>query len=431
MTPPGPPPFRYRAALTLWQAALRLGMPWIRGYFARRAEDDPAYGEHLSERRGEGAPFEADLWVHAVSMGEMRSARTLVELALDRGWKVVTTHATPAGRREAEWAFSGAIARGEMTVRYAPIDRIDWWRSFFRNTAPRAGLVMEMEFWPGMIEAARREGVPLILANAQVPSKSLPRARRVARYLGHPVASATAVWAKSDRMAARFRELGAPWVEALGETRFDITPPDYHLDAGEALRDALGDRPVVTFASVVEGEEATCLKAIADLRRLFPDLFVIWVPRAPEKFDDAAKRLEKAGLRTIRRSRALGPDLELPEGMGEADALLGDSLGEMFFYLVPADVVVVGGGFVPKGAHNVIEPLSLGKPVITGPHVWTIEFPAVEAEAAGVLDIVEPRELAAVVAEALTADATAAMSFHARHKGASARMIDRLEELLK
>ena len=431
MTPPGPPPFRYRAALALWQGALRVGMPLVRRYFARRAEDDPGYGEHLSERRGEGAPFDADLWVHAVSLGEMRSARPLISMALERGWTVVTTHATPAGRREAEWAFEGAIARGEMAVRYAPVDRIDWWRRFFALTRPRAGLVMEIEFWPGMIEAARREGVALILANAQVSSRGLSRAKRLARWPGHPATWATAVWAKSDRMAERFRALGATWVETLGETRFDIAPPAWHLEAGEALSARLGERPVVTFASVVEGEEATCLKAVTALRRAYPDLFVIWVPRAPELFEATATRLEKAGLAVARRSRDIGPELELPDGIEDVEVLLGDSLGEMFFYLVPAQVVVVGGGFVAKGAHNVIEPLSLSKRVVVGPNISTCEFPAVEAEAAGVLDIVEGAYLADAIADAFGGGATAAAAFHARHRGASERMMRRLEELLE
>jgi 3-deoxy-D-manno-octulosonic-acid transferase len=71
--------------------------------------------------------------------------------------------------------------------------------------------------------------------------------------------------------------------------------------------------------------------------------------------------------------------------MAGVDVLLGDSLGEMYFYLALSQVVVVGGSFVPTGAHNVIEPLALKKPVMVGPSIWGIEYPGVEALAAGVL----------------------------------------------
>ncbi|MEM8537110.1 MAG: 3-deoxy-D-manno-octulosonic acid transferase, partial [Pseudomonadota bacterium] len=60
------------------------------------------------------------------------------------------------------------------------------------------------------------------------------------------------------------------------------------------------------------------------------------------------------------------------------------SMGEMYFYLSLGDRTIVGGGFVTKGAHNIIEPLALKKPVIVGPHTWTISYPVEEAIAAGV-----------------------------------------------
>jgi 3-deoxy-D-manno-octulosonic-acid transferase len=71
--------------------------------------------------------------------------------------------------------------------------------------------------------------------------------------------------------------------------------------------------------------------------------------------------------------------------MERVDVLLGDSLGEMYFYLALSQVVVVGGSFVDTGAHNVIEPLALKKPVMVGPSIWGIEYPGVEALAVGVL----------------------------------------------
>ncbi len=56
----------------------------------------------------------------------------------------------------------------------------------------------------------------------------------------------------------------------------------------------------------------------------------------------------------------------------------------MYFYLELCDLAIVGGGFGPKGSHNISEPLCLKKPVIIGPNDYTIEFPAREAIAAGV-----------------------------------------------
>ncbi len=416
------PPLRYRVFLTAYAALLALGEPLVWRYFRGRAAKDPDYGLHLEERRGKGAPFAADVWVHAVSLGEMRSAVPLIRLLLEDGLRVVTTHLTPAGRRAAEDAFPAEIAAGQLAVRYAPIDRPGYWRAFLEATRPRAALVMEMEFWPWMIEAAARAGVPLWLANSQVPSKSLPKLMRQARMFGHPVARAAGVFAKSERMADRFRALGAASVEAPGETRFDIAPPSAQLAAAGRIDWA---RPVVTFASVIAGEEPVFEAAARTLLSGEAPPRIIWVPRAPELFDATVARLEAGGFDVARRSAVFSDDLS---GDTDADILVGDSFGEMFFYMAPASVVVVGGGFVPKGAHNVIEPLALGKPVVVGPHVWTIEYPAVEAEAAGVLTIVEGEALAGAIAAALESDDDAARAFHAANAGASSRIATRIKE---
>ncbi len=417
---------RYRTFLAVYALVLRLGEPLIWRYFRRRAKADPAYMTHAEERRGQGVAFAADLWVHAVSLGEFTSAEPLIRQALARGWRVVTTHATPAGRAAAEAAFG---AEASVAIRYMPIDRPLYWRRFFDRHTPKAGLIMEVEFWPVMFEEARKAGCALCLANSQVPSKSFPRARRMAALAGHPVARAAAVFAKSEPIAERFRALGADPVLSLGETRFDIPAPARLVDAGQALS---GSRKVLTLASVVAGEEETYLALLRELLADENPPMVIWVPRAPERFEDHARLLTEAGFSVTRRTDAFDPDLSPLQDLAETQILLGNSLREMFFYLSPADAVIVGGGFTEKGAHNVIEPLSLGKPVITGPHIWTIEYPAVEAAAANVLTIVEDKtRLATAVREAMDAGGPAAEAFHAANTGASSRIFDAIAPVME
>ncbi len=430
--PPAPAGLRYRLFLFLYACALGALEPLVWRYFRMRAAGDAGYGRHLEERRGEGPRFAADLWLHAVSLGELTAAEPVIRLALRDGHRMVTTHATPAARARAEGSFADEIASGQMTVRYAPIDRPGYWRRFLASCEPRIGLVVEVEFWPWMIETAREAGVRLALVNAQVPARTWPKARRLAALVGHPAARAAAVFAKSAAQAERFRALGAADVRVAGEMRFDMTAPDAHVRAGAALRGKLGARPVLTIASVVEGEEGTYLQLLRDLSSDPEPPFVIWVPRAPERFRAAGELLREAGYRIMRRSRDFDGELNPLSAPDAAQALVGDSLGEMNFYLAPADAVIVGGGFGPHGAHNVIEPLALGKPVATGPRVGTIEFPAVEAEAAGVLTVCDgPQALSgAVRAALLQGEPAKAMSFHSGHRGASRRIYEAIRPLL-
>jgi 3-deoxy-D-manno-octulosonic-acid transferase len=439
------PPRRYRLALALWRLLARAALPFVLAYFRRRARGDPDYARWRDERLGRGPVLPGAIVVHAVSLGEMRSAVPLVRALLDRGLPVVTTHMTPAGRRAAHAAFGPEIAAGRMLARWLPIDHGPSWRRFLAACRPRAVIALEIEIWPIMIAECARAGVPVLLANSQIPGRSFPRARRLRQVLGaHPAGQVAAVLAKSDRHAARFRELGAARVEAAGELRFDQPVPPAQLAAAAALRAALG-RPAIAVASVVEGEEEGYLAAYAAIRaglhaRGAPPPLILHIPRAPERFGANAARLAAAGLTVARRSELLGPDLAPRPGaraaLAAADVLLGDSLGEMYFYLALADLAVVGGGFVPKGAHNVIEPLALGRPVLVGPHVWTIEYPGEEAAAAGVLTICPTVEvLAARVLELLAdparlaAAAEGARAFVAEHAGATPRILSALERL--
>lgn len=425
--------WRWRAAMGAYNAAWHVARPLARSYIARRARRDPAYGAHLEEREARGAPFRADIWVHAVSLGEMRSAVPLVRALLDRGARVLTTHLTPAGRGAAEGAFGPEIAEGRLAARYMPYDMAHLWDRFLDAHQPGLALVLEIEIWPAMIATTARRGVPLWLVNAQIPDRSFPRARALARLARHPAALAAGVFAKSERHADRFRRLGAAPVIAAGELRFDQERPETLIAAGRRVRERLGPRPVVVVASAIEGEEAIYAQAALRLRGMARGArpMMVIVPRAPERFDAAHDALRSAGLGVQRRSAALDRTFGAGSAFDpEGDVLLGDSFGEMFGYLAMADVGVVGGGFVAKGAHNVIEPLSMGLPVLVGPYIWTIEYPAREAIEAGVLDVVpNGRALAEAVCgmlddpQRLSTRQSAARAFADAHSGATARIL--------
>ncbi|NNF25336.1 MAG: 3-deoxy-D-manno-octulosonic acid transferase [Rhodobacteraceae bacterium] len=398
------PTARLRAGLALYTAAWILALPLVLGYFFWRSRRDPHYRAHLAERFGRGAAgTPGSVWVHAVSLGELRSAVPLIEALLDRGEPIVITTTTPAGRREAERVFGARIAAGRVALTWCPLEFGAAYRRFFARFAPKYGLVMEIEIWPRMIAAAHRAGVPLFLCNSQYPLKSYERDKARGGLRAGILAGLAGVFAKSDLQAKRFAALGAPNVHVTGELRFDQPIPKAQLDAAEAAKSWLGadTRPIITIASAIEGEDAAYAEVIRAVQSAHSEAgaaapLFIYVPRAPERFGDVAEILRKAGLKIARRSAALDAALAPKGPLGDADVLVGDSMGEMYFYLAPATRVIVGGGFHPKGAHNIIEPLALQKPVLVGPHIWTIENPGTEAIEAGVLTVLPDR--AALVA---------------------------------
>lgn len=423
--------------LRLWSLLWHLGLPVVLVYLWRRGRKDPLYAQHLAERFGRYRQcLPGAVWVHAVSLGEMRSAVPLVRALLDRGDRVVTTHFTPAGRREAERVFAAEIAAGRMAAVWVPFETSWAYAGFFRAFRPKAGLVMEIEIWPRMIFAARRADVPLFMCNAQYPTKSMARDAKLT--LRHKMMQGYAgAFVKSDLQAQRFASVGVRNIQVTGELRFDQPIPPQLVGAAKALRPQLaGDRPVITFASAVEGEDDLYLDAIQAALRHPSRPFIVYVPRKPERFDEVAGLLSARGFRVLRRSQALSvtlipESLRSPPGGPPPDILLGDSLGEMYFYIALSDRVITGGGFTPHGAHNIIEPLALKRPVIVGPEIHTIEYPAVEAIAAGVCLRVETSQALTDALTDWTGPGEAAIqAFFAAHSGATAKTLAALDRAL-
>ncbi len=434
------PSARMRLFLPVWSLLWTLGLPLIWLYLRRRARRDPDYGRHLDERLGRyPRQMPCAVWVHAVSLGEIRSALPLIRALLAQGEKVVTTHFTPAGRREAQAVLADAIAAGQVCCVWIPLE-LQWaYRGFFRAFSPKYGLVMEIEVWPRMIAACRRAGVPLFMCNAQYPSKSHARDTTRLGLRAELMTGFAGALVKSDLQARRFASVGVTNIAVTGELRFDQPVPARLVANGLALRDWLGAgaRPVVALASVVEGEDPLMLDAIFAARAahmaagLAPPLF-LYIPRAPERFATVAALIAALGLVCGQRSALLDANLQ-PKGPAPAlDVLLCDSLGEMYAWLAMADRVVVGGGFTPKGSHNISEPLALGRPVMVGPDIHTIEYPAVEAVAAGVCrHLQSPGDLVAALSPGATdPDPAAIAAFFAAHSGAVAKTLDAIPRLL-
>jgi len=436
-----PPTWRLSVMIGLYEVLWHLMLPVLLLFLWRRGQKEPLYRQFWRERWGNTRTrLERPLWVHSASMGEIRGAAPLVRALLASGYPVIVTTLTPAGRTAAQKLLEAEIADGRAQVAWVPLE-LGWAvRRFIRQVRPRAALMTEIDTWPVLLATIRRAGVPLGIGNAQYPAKSLVRDRQWFGFRAGLFQAYQLVLCKSETHAQRFRDVGCGRVVIAGETRFDLPVSPQQIAAAQTLVNrwglAVGQRPVVCFASAIVGEDEQYLQAFALLQAGLeqaglPKALFVYVPRSPQRFDTVAALFEAAGLRVARRSRmldaALSPTADAPD-MAAVDVLLGDSLGEMYFYLALSQVVVVGGSFVDSGAHNVIEPLALKKPVMVGPSIWGIEYPGVEALAAGVLQQhMTITSLSAALVQLLThpdaytAAIAGAEAFYAEHGGATAR----------
>ncbi len=421
------PTLRLLLDWTLYRLALLLAAPLIPLRLLWRGRRERGYLQHWGERLALGpSPGTGALWIHAVSVGEMRAAQPLVNAlrATHPDVPVLLTCMTPTGRATAE-ALYGSFAR----IAYLPYDYVWLMRRFMRRVRPRVGILMETELWPNLIHAAAQAGVPLVLANARLSERSARGYARLPALTRACLARIAVVAAQTEADAARLSSLGAASVHVAGNLKFDIAPPPGLLERGAAWKAKWGQRPVLLAASTREGEEALLLHAFADTAPA--DVLLVLVPRHPQRFDEVAGLIEAEGLAYQRRSTLDG------ELKPQTRVLLGDSLGELFAYYAACDVAFVGGSLAPLGGQNLIEAASVGRPVLVGPHTFNFEEATRLAVEAGAALRVSDADALMEGALKLLADAPtrarmgeAGLAFVARHRGAATRVAAFISPLL-
>lgn len=417
---------------SLYTAVWYVAAPLVALRLLWRARKQPEYLQHVGERLGRytGLPPGPVIWLHAVSVGETRACAPLLHALLDAhpDHSVLLTHMTPTGRATAAELF-GSLAPRVQSV-YLPYDFPWAVAAFLRHFHPRLGILMETELWPNLVEACRQTGTPLAMVNARLSARSAKGYARAGALARKAFAHLSAIGAQTEADGQRMSNLGARYVMVTGNIKFDIAPPAPMLALGAVFRNRFGpQRRVLLAASTREGEEGPLLEAFA--RLCPPEVLLVLVPRHPQRFDEVAKLVKRAGLQMQKRSK------DVPV-MADTRVWLGDSMGEMYAYCAAADVAIIGGSWEKLGGQNPIEASTVGCPVIVGPH--TFNFKVVCEQAIEVGAAVRADDIEDAVEEAVeilanpprrAAMGQAGRDFAQSHRGATERTMDMLTPLLR
>ena len=374
---------------------------------------------------------EASIWIHAVSVGELLTARPLIQ-ALRERHPALRIFVSTTTRAAQDLARKMPHIDGLF---YFPFDLGFVVRRTLDLVRPKLFLTMETEIWPNLLRECRARGIRTAIVNGRLSSRSFPR-YRVARGFFHQVlADVDRVCAQSEESARRFVEIGAPpdRVTVTGSLKFDSLEP-----AGAARKERVlryfrfaPTRPVWVAGSTMRGEEAIVLRILRRLKTTQPAAVLVLAPRHPERFAEAVTMAEQEGFRTVRRS-----DLPI-DAEPRADVVVLDTIGELATVYQVGQVVFVGGSLVPTGGHNVLEPVIYGRPVIFGPYMQNFAeiAAAFVANDAGVQVHSEAAAEDAVLS--LMSDpvrraklGAAARALVEANRGAKARTLDALDALL-
>ncbi len=337
-----------------------------------------------------------DVWLHAVSVGEVNAAVPVVE-ALRREhpqlrWLITTITPTGSARVRALWGD------GVQHV-YIPYDLPGAVARFLGHFRPKLALVMETELWPNLLFGCRDAGVPAYILNARLSARSLRGYGALGPLISRVVRTLRRIGAQSPSDGKRFVALGALRENVIdtGNLKFDIAAPA-GLDAFAAgFHRHAGARPAWIAASTHEDEEAAVIAAHRRLRERWPDLLLLWAPRHPERFARAVEQAQAAGWQTATRSRDVWPG-------ADTGVFVVDTLGELMAFYACADAAFVGGSLQAVGGHNLLEPAAVGTAMVTGPHLHNFSEISKRLKEVDALRIGADADAVAAELEALLAD---------------------------
>ncbi|MGR3342181.1 MAG: 3-deoxy-D-manno-octulosonic acid transferase [Paracoccaceae bacterium] len=316
----------------------------------------------IAERLGSGAGLAApgaQIWLHGASLGELTSARPIIDQMLGRNpsLQVIVTANTCSGRDMVQGWDDARIC-----ARLAPLDYAICVRRFLATCRPLAMVTLENEIWPVRVIACAQAGIAVLVVGGRMSARSAALWARLPALSRRVMDGISGLWPLDAQNADRFVRLGLPAarIHAQVNLKSGVQMPAPRPDQLAEFSRIWPRSATILAASVHTAEADIILQAFCATYAEQPDLRLILAPRHPHRADAFARMIETRSLSYSRRTRTAEPLINNA-------VYLADTIGEMSLWYSAAAITVVGGSFVDKGGHTPFEPVQFASVVVHGP----------------------------------------------------------------
>ncbi len=382
-------------------------------------------------------PEKKCIWLHAVSVGEVNAAKTIVEELKNTflDFEIVISTTTDTG-----FARATNIFGEKFKVFYFPLDFSFIMLRAFRMIRPSICLLMEQEVWPNFVNLAQLLDVPVIVVNGRISDKAFARYKKLKLISGIIYRKVTLILAQTEEYAQRFITIGTPAEKVIvtGSLKYDTAQTEDKVEGADALATQLNitNERLWIAGATGPGEEIILLDVFTNLstQQQFKDLRLVIVPRKPERFDEVAQLIKDAGFDFVRYSDIKNTDARCPD---KTPVILGDTMGDLRKFYSLSTIIFVGRSLVPMGGSDMMEAAALGKPTLFGPHAFNFRQ-AVDAllKDEGAVMVKDEHDLLQTIQKGLTNTDFAQKIAHngqeviKKNQGATAKTINQITKFL-
>jgi 3-deoxy-D-manno-octulosonic-acid transferase len=334
------------------------------------------YRHGLNQRLGHVEckyPQKKCIWIHAVSVGEVNAARTVVEQLQQQmpEYEVVISSTTDTGLARAKTLYEK-----EFSVFYFPFDFSWIMKRAFKRLTPSIILLMELEVWPNMASIANQKQIPVVVVNGRISDRSFPKYQKIRFITRAMFRKVSLVLAQTDEYAERFIDLGCDKEKVIvtNSLKYDTAQIEGQVSGASRLAEQINltKEPLWVAGGTGPGEEKIILDVFTKLKEKFSfaSLRLAIIPRKPERFEEVASLIRAAGFGLVRYSVLKETNSAT---VGKPTVILGDTMGDLKKFYALATVVFVGRTLVPMGGSDMMEPTALGKCTLFGPHTFNFK----------------------------------------------------------
>ncbi len=300
------------------------------------------------------------VWFHMASLGEINSAKRLIDKFLENGYFVFSTVFTESGYEKLREMYKG---RRDFEVVRFPYDKASFIENVYKLKSIRALIIIETELWPNLITIGS-EYSKLYLINARISDKNIRRIERLKGLFAELLDRFSIIFPQSTYQFKRFKEFGVPEHRLLyvGNTKIDSLEVDPRKLLARSEIGIPEEEFVVVFGSIRGREIPHIIETVRILMK--EGIGIIIAPRHPVRVRLLEDKLSSLNIPFVKRTRSK---------YKKGHVFIVDTLGELMRFYYLSNVAFVGGTLEDYGGHNVLEPAIFAKPVLFGPFIRNVQ----------------------------------------------------------